>query len=479
MKQKKSKKSKAVKLPVGELIGGKPWQAFIEALPSDVQRLGIHVMEAYDKGNDKRMRQYLSQMRGLENTEEMKVFLLLLYWLYSDQDQTDGEIRTLEEVLAKEEANPCGGISGRLDEILSFAPETVRGILKLSHDQRIRRFHFLLGPLYLQEDRLEEAAGLYEKEYPFDPENADGYYHYLQVLTFQERTGDCQRLAGEIISLYGNESYDPVQESSILTARSPAIKATAVMDSYFIRFSLILDEDDPSPSRKKEADEIITDAMDFLRRLPDPIKRHFLFRHSFADLIVQTSMRTEDDKYRAPFKAILDAAKASHVFDIPGDADEIFSDLLPSGYRVLERISCENDPGMNHFVAGMLLDIELHRNELKDLPGGSGEAYNARQGIACCKWYLCRYQSESGANREKALADFAYMKQNYPYLWDVIRDDAEILMEDPITGMETLAEEILKNARGRKSWGELRQGMEEAYLKTYEQAMEEATILPG
>ena len=258
-----------------------------------------------------------------------------------------------------------------------------------------------------------------------------------------------------------------------LTASSPVLKASAVMNSYFIKFFLALDGETPTETQEAEAASIITDAMSFLGKLPEEIKSHFLFQHIFGDLIVQTSTKTDEEKYRAPFKTILDAANDSNVFDASFDEYGEFTELLPSGYRVLERISCENDLVMNHFVAGMLLDIALHRNDLNDLPKGTAEEYNTRLGIACCNWYLCRYQSESDDNRKKALSDFSYMECNYPYLWEQVRADADIFMGDPNKGMETSAEEILRIARGPRNFDEVRQGMEEAYQKTYEKAMQE------
>lgn len=473
MKQKKSKKSKAARQTVGELIIGKPWQAFVELLPTGVQKLACHAMEAYDKGNDRRMRQYLSQMQGIEGTKEMEVFLLLLYCLHTDREQNDEAIKTLKDLLAVAEEGSGGEDHESLANSILFAPEMVQDIMRLNRTQRIRHYRFMLGPLYLETDKYDEAAALYEKEYPFDPENADAYYHYLEVLNGLDREDDCRRMADEIISLYGSGIHVSGQETKALTASSPVLKASAVMNSYFIKFFLTLDGETLGEAQEAKAASIITDSIGFLGKLPEEIKSHFLFQHIFGDLIVQTSTKTDEEKYRAPFKIILDATKDSHVFDASFDEYGEFTELLPSGYRVLERISCENDLVMNHFVAGMLLDIALHRNDLNDLPKGSAEEYNARLGIACCNWYLCRYQSESDGNRKKALSDFSYMERSYPYLWEQVRADADTFMGDPNEGMETSAEEILRIARGPRNFDEVRQGMEEAYQKTYEKAMQE------
>ena len=504
MKTKKKKKNDRIE--TSELIKESRWKKFVEILPSEVKRMSLQAQDACDKGNLRRMEQVCDEILKGDRSDGsplFDVFHILLFDRLMEAGNYEKAADEAAELIACEEKRDVCENGWQEPDVFGDSQDfrDLAYVMHAGHTGRLEHYHFMLADACEWGQDFERAVDAYEAVYPFSkrsPYECDAYLNGLMAIG---REKSAYALVDEVIERYCSPREDGSisQEDAALVCNAyylrmlERIQRTAAAGDKTGDGSVRAEADTDSAEDNvrialdvaNEAETVIGDMARFVRDLDDEVKHGVLFMHGLGSVIVRMSLQTGDEVYRGPFRSLLDAMNYEHVFDGEHDEHDMFSDLLPSGYRVLEGFDYEKDDNLNRFVAGMLKDLVTHDMTLQDvgmdIDENSEEAKLARISILTIKWYLLRFCAEDRDNLDEMRRNMDIIAKSYPYTWAVIERQAMGLADDDSDAgikhkMDGLLEALLKTMPGKKM--EIRE-LEMAMQRGYENTMKYVTAEEG
>ena len=495
MKTKKKKKND--RIATSELIKESRWKKFVEILPPEVQRLSLQALDAFDKGNLRRMEQTCDEiLKGnrSDGSPLFDVFRILLFDRLMETGSYEKAAGVAADLIAIEEKRDASEYERQEPDVFGDNQD-FRGlayVMRAGHTGRLEHYHFMLADACEWGQDLGRAVDAYAAVYPFSrrsPYECDAYLNGLMAIG-REKSADA--LVDEVIGRYGSPREDGsiAQEDAALVCNAyylrmlERIQRTAAADDWTgddsVRAEDVTDRTADvagiAVGAAHDAETVIGDMARFVRGLNDNVKHGVLFMTGLGSIIVRMSLLTNEEEYRDPFRSLLDAMDSEQVFDREHDEQDMFSDLIPSGYRVLESIDYEKDDRLNRFVAGMLTDLVTHDVTMQgvgmDVDEDSEEVKMARIGILTIKWYLLRFRTEDRENLDEMMRNMNIIANSYPYMWAVIERQAAGLTDDDSDAelkqkMDGLLEGLLKMMPGKKiGIRELEMSMQRGYEAT-------------
>ena len=454
---KKQQKKKKPRLTIDELVVGKPWSYIVMSMPPTVQRNTVTALDAYEKGNVLRMAQAISQIK--EGDTRLLRFMLAVCALNNRNDKKCIEV--IESLIEEEQTDDS--VSEFLPDVMEniYIPDvTYRNIMSLPPSWRIEVYRYVLAKAY-------DFCGNYEKIVeamkPAMPLHRKAYGFYEPYLVSLINTGDYgegQKIAKEIISLmregkYGKDffysafvaSFEEPRDADASTIGEAKSGKSLLFASDTTMLYQGLIECDINLGDMEVFDSDFGIVAEYVKSLPDEVKYADYFVHLICNMVIESSVAASDKEiWRKPFKKLLDYLDEKKYFS-EHDPANIYSDLLPSGYRVLEGISFSDDEELDDFVKLMVGDTlsMLHDYGEESIPENA--AYQIWFQSRLSLWNLAKYVSEG--NAERVARDFEYIGGDYPYSWKLIAGELEGMLEKPDEYMDKIKADLLEASQKR------------------------------
>ena len=139
----------------------------------------------------------------------------------------------------------------------------------------------------------------------------------------------------------------------------------------------------------------------------------------------------ENEKWREPFKAVLDFMDAVGYFGKEHDREGFYDDLLPSGYRVLEDVEYHKDEKMDRFIGGMIDDALMMLDSYRDPNMEEKTKYMLWLRGKGALWNIARHCIEGEEQKEIVKQSFDRLRELYPYKWKFLEREVEGIMDRP------------------------------------------------
>lgn len=466
MKKQKSKKKKQRK-PLDELLQNKPWREIVECMSPAVQRLTYIAMDAYDHQNVQRMEQAVSEIKDGDTTR----LRLLLVCLHVEKGFLEKAIAELVELIHQEEGQ------GEDVRIKPTGEINMCNIMDVPVSVRLEGYKILLFTLYYDTGELEKSMEVIEGCFPLQRKCAHAYQLYESELISSGKYEKGRDIAKEMIQFlregeYGTDYVYQYFTTEFTFSEDENHKLETENDNNVMNAMIILAayqglmECDVCLGDMDAYDRNLKDAVDFVKGLAPEIKYSAKYMSLLGMIIVEESEKTQDEKWREPFLKLLDLVEHSGYFNEEHDKEQLYEDLIPSGYRTLEVQECESDEKIHKFIGGMLLDIVGGLTDGENMLIDVEDAYIFQMSEYTAAWNLCRYCME-GDGLEELKDTFSYVKKAYPYLADVLEDEVKKMLANPTAVMETMVDKLMKESKGQPvSRSQMKSELEKSYFKT-------------
>ena len=482
MKKNKAKKNNP-KLSIEELCAGKPWAYIVEAMPKSVQRLTIAALEAYDKDNINRMEQAVTQIKE----GDTRILKILLVALYETQNRPDKAIPVLKQLIDEEHVEN----SDELVEPITLI--SMKNILEIPASVRVECYVRLLTVAYFIQNTTDKIVEDVSKIMPLKRKNYETYASYLIALVQNKKFTEARDAARETISFlrdgelgkdyfwydinltFGDEEDRTDEYKELIKDKKHMLWAMHVLSGYdaLLTANACLED-------QKACEATIQEAVDFAKELDKEILYSDEMKHFICDIVIDVSTSAlEDEKWVAPFRALLDMVSDTGYYDLKDTANERYHDLLPSGYRIVETYDFSDDPKVNDLIGEMLMDI-VSMNHY-DVVDEDVKKVNYRS------WFegehalfnLAKFVSEDAGQKKLYRENCDHIAKDYPYIWAVAGSSFEDVYANPENYIDKICkdmvEEMKKNVRkNERAWdvATMMNALNDAYLKTKKDFLE-------
>ena len=468
MKKQKSKKKKQRK-PLDELLQDKPWREMVECMPPAVQRLTYIAIDAYEHENIRRMEQAVSDIKD-GDTRRLR---LLLACLNMEKGLYGEAAAGVEALIGQEEGHSKDKFAEPICEI------NMCNILNIPASVRVEGYKVFLAVAYNKMGDFGKSMEVLEDCFPMQRKCTSAYQLYESGLISAGKYEKGRDIAKEMIRFlregeYGTDyiyqyfntgfvfSEELDEKFRIETKNGKnAMNAMLILTAYqgLMECDVCLGDMGAYDSNLKEA-------ADYVKSLAPEIKYSVKYMNLLGLIITEIGDKTDDEKWREPFLKLLDLVDHSGYFSKEHDEEQLYDDLIPSGYRVLEVPGYEADVKIHKFIGDMLSDMVNGLTNGDNMIVGAQDAYFYRMTGYTAAWNLCRYCIESDGLAE--LKDtFDYVKKAYTYTADIIEDEVRRILDNPEAVMARMADKLMKESKGwRVSRDEMELELEGNYFKT-------------
>ena len=451
-----------------ELLQDKPWREMVECMPPAVQRLTYIAIDAYEHKNIRRMEQAVSDIKD-GDTRRLRLLLACLKM----EKGLYGEVAAgIEELIRQEEGQGKDEFAGSIREI------NMCNILNIPASVRVEGYKVFLAIAYNGNGDYGKSMKVLEDCFPMRRKCVPAYQLYESLLIFDGKYEKGRDIAKEMIcflkegehgtgyiSQYFNTGFvfseELDEENEIETKDIMTMNAMLILTAYqgLMECDVCLGDMGAYDSHLKEA-------ADYVKSLVPEIKYSAECMNLLGLMVMETGDKTDDEKWREPFRKLLDLLDHSGYFSKEHDEEQRYEDLIPSGYCALEAPECETDVKIHKFIRGMLSDMANGLANGDNMTIDALDVYFYRMTGYTAAWNLSRYCLEGGGLAE--LKDtFDYVKKTYPYTADIIESEVRRILDNPEAVMVRMADKLMKESKGRRiSRGEMELELEENYFKT-------------